>query len=422
MPEREELKLRTLALEWYGQGTRFTEICRRLRKSDAWLSKWIRRFRTGGWAGLASRSRRPHRVRAPTPPGLVARILALRRELEAHRTRRTRFRGVGAAELQELLHTERHRVPSISTIERVLRRHQIRPHRARRRAGAQPYPHPRARRPGDLQQTDLVGPRYVRGRGGGVSRFHSIHTVAVVGRGIWASQVRHKTADALCRHFVAAWRWLGVPRVSQIDNEMAATGGGRHAFGLSLVVRLHVLCGVHLVFLPPGEPGRNPFVESFNRGWQAHVLSHHCEDLRAVRQVSHSYWRFYHERKRHRALTVAADGTPFPGAWLRRHRRALRGLPPSFSLEAYRDRRGRLALPVAQGRVSWIQKVDAEGHVTLNARRYFVGKRQTGQYVQATLFTHRHQVVVYSTGRRRLKSFTFPIAEPIVAPLLPQGR
>ena len=109
----------------------------------------------------------------------------------------------------------------------------------------------------------------------GTTRFYSIHTIAIVGRGTWASQVRYKTADALCEHFVRAWAWLGLPRVAQIDNEMAATGGGRHAFGLSLVVRLHLLLGVHLIFVPPGEPGRNPFVESFNGSWQKYVFAAH---------------------------------------------------------------------------------------------------------------------------------------------------
>jgi len=414
-----ELKLRSLAIQWYEQGTPFTAICERLRRSRRWLAKWLRRFRQGGWASLADRSRRPHQVRCPTPAALARRILMLRHELEAHRTRRTRFRGVGAAEIQELLRLEglRH-PPGVSTIERVLRRHHVRPHRAHRYRRAQPYPHPRADRPGDLHQTDLVGPRYLHGRRG-VTRFYSIHTVAVVGRGVWASQVRYKTAEALCGHFVAAWRWLGVPRVSQIDNEMAATGGGRHAFGLSLVVRLHLLCGVHLVFLPPGEPGRNPFVESFNRGWQARVLMHHCEDLCAVRRVSRSYWRFYHEQKRHRALTVAVEGTPWPGPWLQRHRRTLRWLPPRFSLDRYRSARGQLTLPIARGRVSWIQKVDAEGEITINARPFFVGKRYTGQYMQATLFPHRQRVIVYSTSRRRVKSFAFPISDPIMAPVLP---
>ena len=131
----------------YLQGTRFTEVCHRLQRSATWLTKRIRRFRAEGWAGLAARPRWPHRFRTPTPAVLVARIVAVRRELEAHQTRPTRFRGVGAAEIQELLRLEQRDLPSVSTIERVLRRHHVRPKRARRRGGVQPYPHPRARPP-----------------------------------------------------------------------------------------------------------------------------------------------------------------------------------------------------------------------------------------------------------------------------------
>lgn len=411
-----ELKLRSLAIKWYQHGTPFTTTCQRLGRSQQWLSRWLRRFRTGGWAALADRSRRPHHLRAETPSSSVQRILALRVELEEHRTRRTRFRGVGATEIQELLELERRRAPSLSTIERVLRRYHVRPQRARRHGGGQPYPWPRATQPGDQQQTDLVGPRYVTGPRG-VTRFYSIHTIAIVGRGTWASQVRYKTADALCEHFVAAWGWLGLPRVSQIDNEMAATGGGKHAYGVSLVARVHLLLGVHVIFLPFGEPGRNPFVESFNASWQKYVLRHTCPDLRAVRRVSRAHWRFYHEQKLHRALRHSVDGARRPGEWLRLHRDELRALPRGFTLAEYRDPRGRLRLPIARGQVSWIQKVDADGHITINARPYLIGKRLTGHYIHATLFTHRRRLVVYDTQRRRLKAFVFPLSERTVAPL-----
>lgn len=422
MPNRDaELKLRSLAIEWHQRGTPFTAICQRLQRSHRWLSKWLKRFQGGGRAALVDCSRRPHRLRAGTPLALVQRIVALRHELEIHRTRRTRFRGVGANEIQDVLQLERRRVPSLSTIERILRRHHVRPQRARRHGGGQPYPWPRATRPGDLQQTDLVGPRYLRGPRG-PTRFYSIHTIAIVGRGTWASQVRYKTAEALCEHFVAAWTWLGLPRVSQIDNEMAATGGGRHAYGLSLVARLHLWLGVHVMFLPFGEPGRNPFVESFNASWQKYVLRYTCHDLRAVRRVSLAHWRFYHEQKIHRALRRSVEGARRPGDWLRVHRHELRAVPRGFTLARSRNARGSLRLPIARGRVSWIQKVDADGHISINARPYFVGKRLTGHYVQATLSTHRQRVVVYDVNHHRVKTFAFPLAERIVRPLIRPPR
>jgi transposase InsO family protein len=44
------------------------------------VKKWVARFEAEGLDGLEDRSSRPHRLRGPTPPGTVERIIALRRE------------------------------------------------------------------------------------------------------------------------------------------------------------------------------------------------------------------------------------------------------------------------------------------------------------------------------------------------------
>jgi transposase InsO family protein len=44
------------------------------------VRKWVARYRAEGVAGLEDRSSRPHRLHCPTPPEIVARIAALRRQ------------------------------------------------------------------------------------------------------------------------------------------------------------------------------------------------------------------------------------------------------------------------------------------------------------------------------------------------------
>jgi transposase InsO family protein len=44
------------------------------------VRKWVARYRAEGLAGLKDRSSRPHRLHRPTPPAIVSRIEALRRE------------------------------------------------------------------------------------------------------------------------------------------------------------------------------------------------------------------------------------------------------------------------------------------------------------------------------------------------------
>ena len=70
------------------------------------------------------------------------------------------------------------------------------------------------------------------------------------------------------------WHWLIVPRVSHLDNEMAATGGGLCPTAFSMVMRLDLLLSVQLLLIAPGEPGRNTHVESFDALWQDRVLCH----------------------------------------------------------------------------------------------------------------------------------------------------
>lgn len=419
---RDDYERRRRAIELQEAGVGFQAILDRLGRSRGWLAKWLQRFRVEGWKGLHSRSRAPQRQARQMPPRMVALVVAIRAELEQRRTRRSRFSGIGGEAVRLELQRRRARpLPALSTIERILRRHGY-PKRAprRRSGGGEPYPAPRARRAGDLQQTDLVGPRYLRGPSG-VTRFYSVQTVAVVGRGVATSQGRHKTAELLCEHFVRAWRWLGVPAVSPLDNEMAATGGGRHPYGFSLVMRLHLLVGSRLLFIPPGEPGRNAYVESFNGLWQERVLCHRCAALRALRRMDRAFLHYYHFQKPHRALRSGEVGTRYPGEWLARHRSELRSLPASFSLVAYRGAHGALHLPLARGRISFIRRVDTAGTIEINGKPYTLSRKLVGQYVTATIFTHRQALVGQAMSRYR-HSFPFPLAETLVEPLLPLPR
>ena len=276
---------------------------------------------------------------------------------------------------------------------------------------------------GAVQQTDLVGPRHVRGPRG-ITRFFAFHTLEYVSRAAAASYYGAKGTEAFCAHFLHAWTVLGVPTVSQLDNEFGVVGGNPYGFTFSQVVRLGLLLGVHWWFIPPGEPGRNSDIESFNGLWQARVLRRHrCPNLPAVRRTSARFLRYYHTRKPHRALTVATHGSRFPGVVLAAAREQLRPLPPGFTLDRYRDARGALRLPLARGRISFVRRVAEAGTIDLPGDTYRVGRRLARQYVVATLYTHRREIVVKLDGRV-VKRFSCPIREKVVAPLhpLPRGR
>jgi len=419
-----EYARRCKAIDLLRRGTRFAATAAAVGRGQAWLAKWWARYRREGRGGLRDRSRAPRRVRRRTAPRLVALVLRIRAELVAHRTPRTAFAGRGADAIRwELEQRGLRRLPSRRTIERLLARHGCtRRAPRRRRGGGRPCPAPRAQAVGDVQQTDLVGPRHLRGPRG-VTRCFAFHTLEYVSRAVATSYYADKSAEAWCAHLLRAWRALGLPRVSQLDNELGVVGGTPHGFSFSPVVRLGLLLGVHWWFIPPGEPGRNPDIESFNGLWEARVLwRHRCPDLPALRRTSARFGRYYHARP-HRQLRVATHGSRCPGTVLAAARAQLRALPEGFDLAPYRDAQGQLQLPLARGRISFVRRVGGAGTIELPGGTYRVGRRLAGQYVVATLYPHRRELVVKLDGRV-VKRFPVPIREPVVAPLypLPRGR
>ncbi len=420
MKNHQEYEKRRKAIELYHQGKGFEKISHIIQRSRGWLSKWLGRFRAQGLRGLQDQSRAPKHVWRKTPQRLEQKVLAIRKELESHKTRRSTFAGIGAEVIQwELKQRKMAPIPSISTLIRILAKHGCtkkgkKPNSSKSR---EPYPAFRAEQMGDLHQTDLVGPRYLRGPKG-VTRFYSFHTVDVAGHAVATTQFRDKQAFSLCSHLVSVWQRLGLPHRSQMDNEMAASGGGRYPYSLSQVIRLHLLLGIQMVFIPKGEPGRNACVESFNHLWQERVLRRHrCPTMVALRRLDQRFLNYYYYHKPHRALTQADHATRFPGVLRDRQWAKIRHMPEGFCLKRYQDPRGHLHLPMARGRVSWIRKVDGSGYIEVNGNSYFIRRAFAGQYVVTTLFPHRQSLVIKQQGRR-IKSFEFPISEPRIAPLV----
>jgi len=409
------------AIQIYQQGQSLKRVLHLVHRGKSWFFKWLKRYQKRGIKGLRDQSRAPKRIWRKTSDFMVRKILGIRAELEAHRSRRSAFAGIGAEVIHwELQQRRVRRIPSITTIATILSRHGKTAKRKSRRAHSnhQPYPHIPAEKMGDLQQTDLVGPRHLRGPEA-VTRFYSFQTVDVAGHTVHSNQFPDKQTISLCKHLVEAWRFLGLPGVSQLDNEMAASGGGRYRYSLSQVIRLHLLLGIQLVFIPQGEPGRNASVESINRLWQDRVLRRHlCPTLAVLRRTTERFLRYYHCRKPHRNLTHKEHSTRFPGVLRDQLWKSLRHLPEGFSLARYMDAKHHLSLPIARGKVSFIRKVDPNGRIEVNGASYFIRRKLEGQYVVATLVTHRKRLLV-KYEKKTIKSFPFPFKGSAGDPLVP---
>ncbi len=213
---------------------------------------------------------------------------------------------------------------------------------------------------------------------------------------------------------------MGLPRIWQVDNEASIAGLSGRPF--TLPVRLALLLGVEVRFIPPGEPGRNADVESFNALWQERVLRRFTTPgLAPLAVVSLRFERWFMDERPHPKLSLARHGTRFPGALLASLDGTLPRIPAGFALETYRDAAGELHLPLARGRMSWARRADERGTLALHGRRLSLGRTAANQYVVATLSTGpATSRSAWVTARSKL--FRFPVAERVVQPLRPSGR
>jgi transposase InsO family protein len=117
------------------EGLTLKRAAARVNVSEKTAAKWVRRYRDAGSSGLGDRSSRPRRLRQPTPPELVARVEALRRE---------RWTGARIAGQTGL---------SRATVSRILRRLKL--SRVRDLDAKLPIQRYEHARPGDLLHLDI---------------------------------------------------------------------------------------------------------------------------------------------------------------------------------------------------------------------------------------------------------------------------
>src|ERR1700736_3430666 len=98
------------------EGRSAREVARAHGISKTWIYELIKRYRSGGYEALEPRSRRPRSCKHETSAAVAAEIVKLRRELSSQ------GHDAGAETIAYHLAQSHRRIPSVSTIWRILRR------------------------------------------------------------------------------------------------------------------------------------------------------------------------------------------------------------------------------------------------------------------------------------------------------------
>jgi hypothetical protein len=112
-------------------------------------------------------------------------------------------------------------------------------------------------------------------------------------------------------------------------------------------------------------------------------------------------------RELRRLMTTVNDQHVHPklgGRTTTQYRRGkrLRKLPANFTID-------RKKLPVAVGKLIFIQLVSAQGTVNILEQSFKVGKRLKFEYVKGTIYTKYQRLKVYHKGKL-IKEFPYPLS------------
>jgi len=403
--EDREAQRRHHAVKMFRAGYKPTEIAIALQRSRRWVYDWIAYQRHHPHTRFRSASRAAHHHPNQLSRHLAHRIVQLRQTLVQQRNPRLRYAPIGARTIRRELHKHHVRpCPSVSTIQRVLRRNGL-TQRATPEAPRAYRPHPLALYPNAVQATDIVT-RWLTG-GEVVQTFTTIdHFTNAASATAQAS----KQAGAARQHLLQTWQSLGLPDFTQFDNE-SAVSGGRHPRQLSPIVRLCLYVGSAVLFTPEYEADYNWAIETFNnfwahQFWPNHRFTHRWQIPPALRRFLHWYNTDY----------VAPRQTAPPEQVRKGYRLYL--LPPALA------ERIPAQVPLCQGWVHAVRRVSEAGYVKFLNEPFPVGKRYHARYLWLTLDTAEQTLTVSYQAQAQadwqtLKVFPYPLAEP-VQPVLKQ--
>jgi len=271
------------------EGRSYREVARAHGVSKSWVGKVVGRFRNGGYEAIEPRSKAPRRVPHRTPPELEDEIVALRKELTDLGV------DAGAATIAYHLGLRHERVPSVSTIWRVLRR----------RGFVTPQPHKRPRSswvrfeadlPNECWQSDVTHWRLADGTEVEIINVIDDHSrLAVASRAV----ERATGAEALAVFLQAGERW-GLPAALLTDNGCVYTTW--HRGGPNVMQTELLALGIDFRHSRPYHPQTCGKVERFHQTMKAFLAKQSkAASIAELQTQVDRFVAYYNEVRPHRA-------------------------------------------------------------------------------------------------------------------------
>ena len=399
---------RKLAIMMLRKGKTMQEVAENMNRSLFWVSKWNKRYHDEGWTGLHGRSRAPHHHGKRLPSEIREAIRDTRLKLEVEAALGVGLKYIGGQAIKTRLKIDGvEPLPSISSIERVLRETGLSSQKEELPKPKVIYPHLRPSTIHQLYQVDIV-PHYLQG-GQHVPCFNAIDVVSRYPTG--KAFAHRRSLDAM-EFLIYMWKEIGIPKYTQVDNEGCFSGGTTHKHVLGKTVRLALAVETELLFSPVYHPKSNSHVERFHRDYNRHVWEDtYLKDIANVNEQAQWFFGLYRERLDHKELNEQSP-------------RQLHERMQVQKLNAYFDV-VTTKLPLYEGRIHFLRRVSDDGQVRVLNVDWKVSEFDVlkGVWVTIDFQITGATLSIFDKApdineRRCLNSYPFPLKEPV----LPQNK
>ena len=378
--------LRQQAVQRYFQDGSPYDIYHDLGKSRGWLYFWVNRYDPKDPDWFRAESHAPHQPAGKTPEHIENQIVRLRQKLDRRKTPDARYANRGAEALYwQLGGDDNPDLPTSRTFHRILVRRELigstAPSKQTNRH-SKPYPAPIVRQANDVHQLDLIGPRYLHGG----DEYYLAHVRDRFSRRYFIGVLPTRQTEGIYPFVLAGWRYLGLPDLLQMDNGLELRSNFRNPRRFGRLVRVCLDLKVEVLFVPPDEPWRMGYIESYNNVIQGPLnREQEFKNMAHVRREAHRSYQVANRVNRYADLQGLS-----PDEFCAQQ--TTRQLPQDYqpNLDQW---------PPRKGRISFIRLVSKNGNITPHGKdKFFVGKRYKYEYVKATVVVAKQIIRIYHEG------------------------
>ena len=389
---------RVMAIKRYLAGQSPATIYTQLGYSSSWFFKWKLRYDMYGLDGLVDESSAPHHQARQTDEAIETTIVNIRRCREQRERDETRYALIGAHAIRKELQDLGYVPPSVRTVHNILVRHDLvgSPPEAPtvREAIDRHYPGFEMTRPGQLQQLDLVGPRYLLGSS---QTYYFYHLRDVCSRRVALEVGTNHQARTIVDAVIRSWQRMGIPTLLQHDNALEFRGSNQAPRSAGLLTKFCLANQVESVFIPVREPWRNGSIENFNGLFQRFVLEPHR--ITTFPQLQREVTRF------EQAANQEHPHVPLHGKTSLEYEQEVGHTPRVLAPEYTFPTRFHFS-QVPDGRVSFICHIRKNGKITIATEKFDITSKLAREYVYATICVKEHRLQIYHKGEI-LKEFPY---------------